>query len=84
MLVELADSYTQAMNQGSVPTIDSAWRYVQKSQINQAFTQSIAQFTEALKTAQSKDQIKQLQKAALAHFADCTQSFEHDKLLEET
>jgi hypothetical protein len=84
MLVELAESYTQAMNKGSVPTIDSAWRYVQKSQINQALEQSLVQFTNALKTPLSKEQLKQHQKQALAHFAECTRSFERDKLLEDT
>ena len=28
MLIELAESYTQAINQGKVPTIDTAWQNV--------------------------------------------------------
>lgn len=30
MLIELAESYTKAMNKGKVPTIDTAWQNVQK------------------------------------------------------
>ena len=37
MLAELAESYTNAMNEGSVPTISTAWQYVQKTEMEKAF-----------------------------------------------
>jgi Guanylate-binding protein, C-terminal domain len=36
MLIELAESYIGAMNSGKVPTIDTAWQNVQKSELERA------------------------------------------------
>ena len=37
MLVELASQYIAAMNTGRVPTIDTAWQNVQKTELEKAF-----------------------------------------------
>lgn len=44
MLIELAESYTQAMNKGSVPTIDTAWHNVQKTELEKALQTSLKLF----------------------------------------
>jgi hypothetical protein len=44
MLIELAESYTQAMNTGKVPTIDTAWQNVQKQELERVFQTSLKKF----------------------------------------
>jgi hypothetical protein len=40
-LVELAEIYTEALNKGSIPVIESAWEYVQSGEMESAFKQSL-------------------------------------------
>ncbi len=44
MLIELAESYINALNEGRVPTIQTAWQYVQKSELERAFELALKQF----------------------------------------
>lgn len=40
-LVELAESYTEALNKGGIPVIETAWQYLQTAQIEEAFKKSL-------------------------------------------
>ena len=44
MLIELAESYISAINTGNVPTIDTAWQNVQKTELERAFQLAIKVF----------------------------------------
>jgi len=41
MLVELAQTYVTALNQGKVPAIDTAWQNVQKQELERAYQQAL-------------------------------------------
>ena len=41
MLLELASAYVAAINEGSVPNIQSAWSYVCQNECNRAIEESI-------------------------------------------
>ena len=58
MLIELAESYTGAMNTGKVPTIDTAWQNVQKSELERALHQAIRSF-KVTPTGQDQDSLKE-------------------------
>jgi hypothetical protein len=49
MLIELAGSYVQALNLGSVPTIESAWDCMQTSELERAFREAIALYESSLR-----------------------------------
>jgi hypothetical protein len=51
MIVELANSYVDALNGGSVPTIESAWDCVQASELERAYQESLAYYEAALREA---------------------------------
>jgi len=36
-LVELAEAYTDSLNKGGIPVIESAWEYVQSTELEAAF-----------------------------------------------
>jgi len=36
-LIELAEIYTDALNKGSIPVIETAWEYVQSGEMEAAF-----------------------------------------------
>lgn len=40
-LCELAESYTEAINKGGVPVIETAWQYVQSGELDNAFKDSL-------------------------------------------
>ena len=40
-LTELAESYTEAINRGGVPVIETAWQYVQSGELENAFRNSL-------------------------------------------
>lgn len=42
-LVDLAESYTEAINKGGVPVIESAWQYMQSGQLDAAFHEALKQ-----------------------------------------
>ena len=48
MLVELANSYVQALNGGQVPTIESAWDSVQASELERGLKESITLYERLL------------------------------------
>jgi hypothetical protein len=41
MLFALAASYAEALNQGKIPTIDTAWSYVQQEELQRTFVDTI-------------------------------------------
>ena len=41
-LCELAESYTEAINKGGVPVIETAWQYVQSGELENAYRDSVA------------------------------------------
>eukprot|EP00826_Nyctotherus_ovalis_P034713 TRINITY_DN2912_c0_g5_i1.p1 TRINITY_DN2912_c0_g5~~TRINITY_DN2912_c0_g5_i1.p1 ORF type:complete len:806 (-),score=295.59 TRINITY_DN2912_c0_g5_i1:353-2770(-) len=49
MLVDLCESYTEAINSGQVPCIDNAWSYMCKSQCESALSDTQLHFEEAVK-----------------------------------
>ncbi len=49
MLIELAESYSHALNKGGVPTIDTAWNYMQASELERAFKEAISELDKKLK-----------------------------------
>lgn len=44
MLIELAESYVRALNGGKVPTIENAWNYVQASELERAFKETVQEY----------------------------------------
>lgn len=46
MLLELAQAYTSAINEGSVPNIQNAWSYVCQNECNRAIEESIHLYNE--------------------------------------
>jgi hypothetical protein len=58
MLIELAESYIGAMNSGKVPTIDTAWQNVQKSELERAFSIALKSF-KITPTGEDQSAIKQ-------------------------
>jgi Guanylate-binding protein, C-terminal domain len=44
MLLDLAFSYVEALNTGSVPTIESAWDSVQLAEIDRSYREALAHF----------------------------------------
>ena len=40
MLIELAESYCEALNEGRVPTIENAWNYVKSAEQEKALKSS--------------------------------------------
>ena len=55
MLIQLAKSYVEALNEGQVPTIDLAWDNVQMAELQRAFEQAMMEFSDNL-----RDQFAQL------------------------
>ena len=49
MLVQLAQSYIEALNKGQVPTIDLAWDNVQVAELQRAFSEAMNEFNENIK-----------------------------------
>ena len=48
MLIQLALAYSDALNTGKVPTIDTAWNYVQGEELQRTFTEVIKNQTDLL------------------------------------
>jgi Guanylate-binding protein, C-terminal domain len=44
MLLDLAFSYVEALNTGSVPTIESAWDSVQLAEIDRSYREALVHF----------------------------------------
>ena len=72
-LLELCEAYTQAINTGSVPCIESAWTYVCKNesmraqqQAIQFYRQQIAQLLSSCVEVPDYSELKQVHKAILA------------------
>jgi hypothetical protein len=42
MLIELAEAYTESLNKGGVPVIETAWEYMQSNEIENAFKEALA------------------------------------------
>jgi hypothetical protein len=53
-LLELCEAYLKAINQGSVPCIDSAWTYVCKNECQRAIQSVVNGFKDALNKAISE------------------------------
>ena len=41
MLIDLAESYTEALNKGGIPVIESAWEYIQSNEIESAYKDTL-------------------------------------------
>lgn len=50
MLVQLAQSYILALNEGSVPTIDLAWDNVQAVELQRAYDEAMTEFNTRIKS----------------------------------
>lgn len=48
MLFALAKSYATALNEGKIPTIESAWNYVQQEELQRTFVDTIKRHTEII------------------------------------
>lgn len=42
MLIELAEAYTESLNKGGIPVIETAWEYMQSNEIENAFKEALA------------------------------------------
>ena len=51
MLIELAEAYTESLNKGGIPVIETAWEYVQSNELENAYKNTAAS---ALKTIESQ------------------------------
>ena len=51
MLIELAEAYTEALNKGGIPVIETAWEYMQSGELETAFKDTLA-LHEKLKSEQ--------------------------------
>jgi hypothetical protein len=49
MLLELADAYTESINSGSVPNIQSAWTYVCHNECQRAIDDSVSYYRAAMR-----------------------------------
>ena len=77
MLVQLAQSYIVALNDGEVPTIDLAWDNVQKAELQRAYDDAMEIFMKAIKEhfkslpvseAEMKSTIQTLKEESLVTF----------------
>ena len=41
LLIELAESYTEALNKDGIPVIESAWEYMQSSELENSYTNTL-------------------------------------------
>jgi hypothetical protein len=41
MLIQLAEAYTEALNKGGIPVIESAWQYMQSTELENAFRDTV-------------------------------------------
>ena len=48
MLLELCNAYSDSINKGSVPCIESAWTYLCQNECQRAIQESISQFEKGL------------------------------------
>lgn len=64
MLVQLAQSYIEALNKGQVPTIDLAWDNVQMAELQRALNEAMSDFNEGVK--QELDQLPMHEEAMKA------------------
>ncbi len=48
MLLELAQAYTSAINEGSVPNIENAWSYVCQNECNRAIEESVQLYNQEM------------------------------------
>lgn len=46
MLIELAESYIQSINTGKLPTINTAWQNVQKTELERAYQAGLNVFNQ--------------------------------------
>jgi hypothetical protein len=53
MLVEMCKAYTEAINKGSLPNIESAWSYVKKCEAQKAFDKSLNRLDEIISQAEN-------------------------------
>lgn len=51
MLIQLAQSYIEALNEGKVPTIDLAWDNVQATELQRTFDEAVTLHDDLLKQA---------------------------------
>lgn len=64
-LVELCEAYVKAINQGSIPCIESAWTYVCKNECQRAIQTVVSGFKDALNKAMSEATLSSEQLAQL-------------------
>jgi hypothetical protein len=50
MLLDLADAYTQAINSGSVPNIQTAWSYICQNECHRAIENSLNHYKQAMRS----------------------------------
>ena len=48
MIIELANSYVEALNGGKVPTIENAWDSVQASELERAYREALQSYEQGL------------------------------------
>ena len=65
MLLDLANSYVDALNTGSVPTIESAWDSVQLAEIDRAFREALSHFEKQVQTQFKPPLVERDEKAIL-------------------
>ena len=49
MLVQLSQSYVEALNKGQVPTIESAWENVQVTELQRSYDEAMTEFNQCVK-----------------------------------
>ena len=47
-LIELAEAYTEALNGGGIPVIETAWEYIQTSEIEIAFKEALKNYEDGI------------------------------------
>lgn len=84
MFLELCQAYTESINKGSVPCIESAWTYLCQNECQRAMQEAIAQYekevkskvflnlkqTECLNYIELKQAHKKMKEECLAYFRE--------------
>ena len=55
-LYEMAECYVEAINNGAVPNIETAWTYVCANESRRALTEAVSQFEDALLKRAKREQ----------------------------
>ena len=80
MLIELAEAYTEALNKGGIPVIETAWEYMQSGELETAFKDTLA-LHEKLKSEQILQKLPMQDETITTHYkiikSECWDNFKN-------